>query len=217
MNLSTTVPVFFSCDDNYLPFLSVALRSMIDNLAPSTVCRVHILNDGLREDGKARLLAMQTDRVTLEPASCEIRALFEQLIRETPHTSALAFEIAACDDAPLFCDPAHIRETLANLISNASEAMHGTGKIVLSYAHSMHKAVITVSDNGPGMTQTQQKRIFEPYFTTKTSGENFGLGLYYCQNVMTAHGGQILVKSAPGKGCTFSLIFPISASGRDTP
>lgn len=66
MNLSTTVPVFFSCDDNYLPFLSVALRSMIDNLAPSTVCRVHILNDGLREDGKARLLAMQTDRVTLE-------------------------------------------------------------------------------------------------------------------------------------------------------
>ena len=158
-----------------------------------------------------------TDRVTLEPASCEIRALFEQLIRETPHTSALAFEIAACDDAPLFCDPAHIRETLANLISNASEAMHGTGKIVLSYAHSMHKAVITVSDNGPGMTQTQQKRIFEPYFTTKTSGENFGLGLYYCQNVMTAHGGQILVKSAPGKGCTFSLIFPISASGRDTP
>jgi len=66
MNNPTIVPVFFSCDDNYLPFLSVALRSMIDNLGDGTVCRVHVLNDGLCEEGKARLLAMQTDRVTLE-------------------------------------------------------------------------------------------------------------------------------------------------------
>lgn len=63
---ATTVPVFFSCDDNYLPFLSVALRSMIDNLNPTTLCRVHVLNDGLCEEGKARLLAMQTDHVTVE-------------------------------------------------------------------------------------------------------------------------------------------------------
>ena len=161
-----------------------------------------------------RRTRMHTDRVTLEPSLCSIRALFEQLIRETPHTAALTLEIAACDDAPLFCDKAHVRETLINLVGNASEAMHGAGKIVLSYAHSAHKAVITVSDNGPGMTQARQKRIFEPYFTTKTSGENFGLGLYYCQNVMNAHGGHIAVNAAPGKGCTFSLIFPIS--GRDT-
>lgn len=66
MRINTTVPVFFSCDDNYLPFLSVALRSMIDNLSPATACRVHILNDGLCEEGQARLLAMQTDRVSIE-------------------------------------------------------------------------------------------------------------------------------------------------------
>lgn len=66
MKITTTIPVFFSCDDNYLPFLSVALRSMIDNLSPTTVCRVHILNDGLCEEGQARLLAMQTDRVSIE-------------------------------------------------------------------------------------------------------------------------------------------------------
>ena len=63
---SATVPVFFSCDDRYLPFLSVALRSLIDNLNPATHCRVHVLNDGLCEEGRSRLLAMQTDRVTVE-------------------------------------------------------------------------------------------------------------------------------------------------------
>ena len=162
-----------------------------------------------------RRTRMHTDRVTLEPSLCDVRALFDQLIRETPHTAALSFEITECCDTPLFCDKTHVREMLTNLVSNASEAMHGAGKIVLSYAHSAHKAVITVSDHGPGMTPEQQKHIFEPYFTTKTSGENFGLGLYYCQNVMNAHGGHIAVKSAPGKGCTFSLIFPTSASGRD--
>ena len=43
------------------------------------------------------------------------------------------------------------------------------------------------------MTPAAQKRIFEPYYTTKTSGENFGLGLYYCQNVMNVHEGSIRV------------------------
>ncbi len=50
------------------------------------------------------------------------------------------------------------------------------------------------------MTPAAQKRIFEPYYTTKTSGENFGLGLYYCQNVMNVHEGSIRVSSArPGR------------------
>ena len=160
-----------------------------------------------------------TDRVTLEPDFCDVRALFEQLIHETPHAPALTLEVAACDDAPLFCDKTHIHETLTNLISNASEAMRGSGRITLSYTHAKaaRKAVISVSDNGPGMTPEQQKRIFEPYFTTKSSGENFGLGLYYCQNVMNAHGGSITVRSTPGEGSTFSLRFHSSPEERTRP
>lgn len=160
-----------------------------------------------------------TDRVTLEPDFCDVRALFEQLIHETPHAPALTLEVAACDDAPLFCDKTHIHETLTNLISNASEAMRGSGRITLSYTHAKpaRKAVISVSDNGPGMTPEQQKRIFEPYFTTKSSGENFGLGLYYCQNVMNAHGGSITVRSTPGEGSTFSLRFHPSPEERTRP
>ena len=106
---------------------------------------------------------------------------------------------------------------IVNLVGNAVEAMRGSGRITLSYVRTAHKASVSVCDDGPGMTPAAQKRIFEPYYTTKTSGENFGLGLYYCQNVMNVHEGSIRVSSAPGKGCTFTLIFPLAAQGRRKP
>lgn len=160
---------------------------------------------------------MHTGRVILSPGDCDVRALFEQIIRETPHTDALRIEIDRCDDAPLYCDPSHVREALTNLVGNAVEAMRGSGRITLSYVRTAHKAAVSVCDDGPGMTPAAQKRIFEPYYTTKTSGEKFGLGLYYCQNVMNVHEGSIRVSSAPGKGCTFTLIFPLAAQGRRRP
>lgn len=139
---------------------------------------------------------MHTGRVVLSPGDCDVRALFEQIIRETPHTDALRIEIDRCDDAPLYCDPSHVREALTNLVGNAVEAMRGSGRITLSYVRTAHKAAVSVCDDGPGMTPAAQKRIFEPYYTTKTSGENFGPGLYYCQNVMNVHEGSIRVSSA---------------------
>lgn len=136
---------------------------------------------------------MHTGRVVLSPGDCDVRALFEQIIRETPHTDALRIEIDRCDDAPLYCDPSHVREALTNLVGNAVEAMRGSGRITLSYVRTARKAFVSVCDDGPGMTPAVQKRIFEPYYTTKTSGENFGLGLYYCQNVMNVHEGSIRI------------------------
>ncbi len=80
MNKNEVIPVFFSTDNNYLPFLSVALRSMIDNLNPETHCRVHILNDGLCEEGKVRLTAMQTEAVKIE--FVDVRPLIEPLLEK---------------------------------------------------------------------------------------------------------------------------------------
>ena len=58
------------------------------------------------------------------------------------------------------------------------------------------------------------KQIFEPYYTTKAGGNNLGLGLYYCWNVMSAHGGSIRVTSEPGQGSTFLLLFPVKKRRR---
>ena len=154
-----------------------------------------------------RRTRLHTDRIILEPELCDVRKLFEQVVGETPAAPDLTLSIGRCDGAPLLCDRTHIRETLNNLVANAAEAMNGAGHITLSYTRAARRAVIAVADDGPGIPRERQKRIFEPYFSTKTSGENFGLGLYYCRNVMEAHGGSISVESAVGRGSTFSLRF----------
>ena len=104
-----------------------------------------------------------------------------------------------------------MEEVLRNLITNGLEASGKTGVVSLAYHRFPRKrcAVITVSDTGHGMDADTKKRIFEPYYTTKSDGGNLGLGLYYCWNVMSAHGGSIRVTSRPGKGSSFSLLFPL--------
>lgn len=94
-NQTTTVPVFFSCDNNYLPFLSVALRSLIDNLSPTTVCRVYVLNDGLDPAGTEQLLAMQTDRVSLEFVDVrpQIAPILEKLNLRDYYTPSIYYRL----------------------------------------------------------------------------------------------------------------------------
>jgi CheY-like chemotaxis protein len=67
---------------------------------------------------------------------------------------------------------------------------------------------VRVTDSGTGMDEETQKRIFEPFFTTKDAGEGSGLGLSMVRNIVTSYHGTISVRSAPGRGSTFSLVFP---------
>jgi two-component system, NtrC family, sensor kinase len=70
--------------------------------------------------------------------------------------------------------------------------------------------LISVSDNGPGIPQAALDKIFQPFFTTKPSGQGTGLGLSMSYDIITkAHAGEIKVESKPGEGATFSIILPI--------
>ncbi len=70
---------------------------------------------------------------------------------------------------------------------------------------------IIISDNGNGMPLSIQEKIFQPFFTTKTQGENLGLGLSVVKNIIDNSNGSIKVESEIGKGSTFSVNFPIKA------
>ena len=101
---------------------------------------------------------------------------------------------------------------MENLIKNAVDAIEGEGRIDINVFKEKNKAVIEVSDTGKGISSKNRKRVFKPGFTTKKRG--WGLGLTLAKRIVEQyHHGHIFVKdSVPGKGTTFRIELPLSAS-----
>jgi signal transduction histidine kinase len=101
-------------------------------------------------------------------------------------------------------DVERIKIAFLNIIVNAVEAMEpGNGVLRLSTSAGADKCVIRVADNGPGIAEESQTRIFEPFFTNKPKGT--GLGLTNTQNIILNHNGQIAFESKKGEGTTFTI------------
>ena len=109
-------------------------------------------------------------------------------------------------------DPDRINQVLLNLYLNAIDSMENGGelKVEISTDRQHREVVIQVSDTGRGIGRENLSKIFEPYFTTKSTGT--GLGLAIAHNIIEAMGGKITVESDKEVGTTFSIIIPFSKS-----
>ena len=108
-----------------------------------------------------------------------------------------------------------IQQVLVNLLINARQAMQQGGRLVIKLAHDVENDMIDlmVRDSGCGMAPETLRRIFEPFYTTKSgpdaSGKGgTGLGLSTCRDIIEAHHGRIRVDSTVGKGTAFTLKIP---------
>ncbi|HUB60954.1 MAG TPA: CHASE3 domain-containing protein [Puia sp.] len=110
----------------------------------------------------------------------------------------------AADICDISVDVERIKIAFLNIIVNAVEAMEpGNGILRLSTLSKENKCIIRIADNGPGIAEESQSRIFEPYFTNKPKGT--GLGLTNTQNIILNHNGQIAFESKKGEGTTFTI------------
>jgi two-component system OmpR family sensor kinase len=110
-------------------------------------------------------------------------------------------------------DQHRIHQVVANLLANARTHTPAGTAIAVSIAQSGDGIRVAISDNGPGLSEEDQKRIFERFYRADSSrvrndGEGSGLGLSIVDAVMKAHGGSVSVASEVGKGSTFTLFFP---------
>jgi two-component system OmpR family sensor kinase len=110
-------------------------------------------------------------------------------------------------------DQHRIHQVVANLLANARTHTPAGTAIAVSIAQSEDGVRVSVSDNGPGLSEEDQKLIFERFYRADSSrvridGEGSGLGLSIVDAVMQAHGGSVAVTSEVGKGATFTLFFP---------
>lgn len=108
-----------------------------------------------------------------------------------------------------------ISQVLINLVHNSIQAMEKAGteaprSIEISAMERGDIIVLSVRDNGPGITEAVRKRVFEPFFTTKEVGEGTGLGLSICFRIIGAHRGNIQVLSDGHSYTEFQLTFPVS-------
>ena len=109
-----------------------------------------------------------------------------------------------------------MQQVLLNLIKNALDAMEdGSGNLAVSAHLVMGNLVIRVSDDGPGIPEADQKRIFDPFYTTKPLGKGTGLGLSICYGIVKKMGGEIGVESSAAVGTTFSVLIPVSETAQD--
>ncbi|TAN47623.1 MAG: PAS domain-containing protein [Methylococcaceae bacterium] len=97
---------------------------------------------------------------------------------------------------------------LTNLMANAVEALGDSGLVTLSISRPEAASLrISVIDNGPGMSEDVCRRVFQPFFTTRSSGTGLGLAVVEC--VVRAHGGSVSCESAPGQGAQFHIDLPL--------
>ncbi|WP_319792480.1 PAS domain-containing hybrid sensor histidine kinase/response regulator [Desulfatibacillum aliphaticivorans] len=146
-----------------------------------------------------------------------------KLCRSTIPINIEIYQDIQADCGLILADSTQIHQVAMNLITNAYHAIEKTkGKISISLTESSFDslsmktdlepgkyAVLSVSDNGHGISPDMINKIFDPYFTTKEKGKGTGLGLSVVYGIMKEHKGDIFVNSEVGKGTTFELYFPL--------
>ena len=124
-------------------------------------------------------------------------------------------------------DKGQLQQAISNLVINADQAMPDGGHLLIKLENTELRAdelpslragkyvKITVRDEGTGISPEHLERVFDPYFTTKPTGRGLGLSTTY--SVITKHGGRIDAESEPGRGTSFVMHLPASASLKSSP
>jgi len=106
----------------------------------------------------------------------------------------------------LTADREMVRRALLNLVLNAIDVMPDGGDLVITSYDGAGGFEIEVADSGPGLTEEDRRRVFEPFYTTKQNGTGLGLAIVY--HIAEAHGGTVTATNCPEGGAAFTIKFP---------
>jgi putative PEP-CTERM system histidine kinase len=208
-----TMSAFFVHD---LKNAAASLNLMLKNLP------VHFDDPAFREDalrGVGNTAKRIDDMITRlsslrqRPDSIRVEADLNQLVTEAlDRINGMPNVELTRELQPLpriFADCEQIESVVTNLVLNARDALGSGGRIQVRTENREGRAVLSIVDNGCGMSQTFLKEsLFRPFQTTKKKG--LGIGLFQSRAIVQAHGGGLHVESEPGKGTTFLVSFPVN-------
>ena len=187
------------------------------------------VQDPERREGYLHTLevtAKQMSRITTDILSLEriekMQAEGGEIIRELMPTYQAQAEMKSQTlkltlpqkDICVLADSAQIHEAIGNLISNALKYTQDEGKVEVRLTTEADMAIIEVEDNGYGIPEAQQKKLFQPFFRAKMDEtynvEGTGLGLYLIKSIVERFSGEIIFRSEYGKGSVFGFRLPLA-------
>lgn len=159
-------------------------------------------------DNLQSLVAEFSDFARLPEATLAPHDLNQQLTDiVVPYKDQADFKLDLSKDVPAIqADRVQMKQVFVNIIHNAIQSSRGDCVIRIATSDHDGQVSVTISDNGPGIPPQDMKKIFEPYFSTRKKGT--GLGLAVVKRIVEQHGGTVRVKSEPGQGTEFTLVFP---------
>ncbi len=114
---------------------------------------------------------------------------------------------------PIWASQDHLQGVWLNFLLNARDALGADGgEIRVATRRQGNELHVTLADTGMGIQPERLPRIFEPFYTTKKSGQGTGLGLFTCHRIIKQHGGHIRVDSQVGRGTVFTVVLPLPAT-----
>jgi len=133
------------------------------------------------------------------------------LVLQAAKTRQVQLELHNSYDGELEGDRGQLQQALVNLLLNAIQASPGDSKVRLNAHCEDEQLILTVSDEGTGISEDTLDNIFDPFFTTKPEGEGSGLGLSISLGIIERHQGQLEIANNPQRGVTATITLPLQA------
>ncbi|MDH5398986.1 MAG: ATP-binding protein [Cyclobacteriaceae bacterium] len=189
------------------------MNRMLDDMKKGTAMTTNIINS-LRAFSRA-----DSDKMEMTDIHKGIDSTLMLLKPKFKYQLIEIEKFYGASPAVIKCFPGQLNQVFMNILSNAVDAITDkrnrqeqkefVGKITITTELAINSIIITIADNGVGMTGTVRKKIFEPFFTTKEEEKGNGLGMHICQEIIERHEGSIMVESTPEEGSKFSIMVPL--------
>ena len=153
----------------------------------------------------------QTGKFQLNCAPLDLAALIAQIVRSAQDMTAGQTITLEIEPGPMMVDgdAARIEQVVINLLTNATKYAPDADRIEVRLRRVGDEAALEIEDHGPGIAESDLPKLFWPFYQVADvqhpSRGGLGLGLFICREIVTSHGGQITVRSTPGKGTTFTV------------
>ncbi len=180
------------------------------------VQRLRGLHDGMVRHIEELYRTVKTNEISLVPLSGDqiLEASTHRFLQRYPDAK---LTIQNTESFVILADLPCISEAIYNLMTNAYEAAVCAGrekpKVIVTLYNERLWSVISVRDNGNGIDPSMTRKIYEPFYTSKNTSSNWGMGLFYVRKIVKSHLGHLKFQNHPGEGCEFYIMLPRYSGG----